>query len=256
MAKIILHADDFGYDKDTTLATIDCFERGVLTSATIMATCECASMAIEYAKAKPEFSFGIHLTFVDGLKPVTKCDSLLENGVFEPSNRTRKKAMAFKHDTQDIVNEILAQVKTVEEGGVHFSHLDSHGHLHKFPSFLKALKQLKKMNPSLKVRRSQTLFINPQHFGPIKMLNTMFDWYIVQNFKTTDAFYMSANSMDINWAHKVLTLIDALPDDFTVEVGVHPGHKEEWRQHEYEDINEFAALIHESSHQLITWKEI
>lgn len=256
MAKIILHADDFGYDKDTTLATIDCFERGVLTSATIMATCECAPMVIEYAKVHPEFSYGVHLTFVDGLQPATQCESLLVNGVFEQSNITRKKSIAFKHKTQDIVDEIKAQVKIIEDGGVILSHLDSHGHLHKFPSFLRALKQIRKTIPTLKVRRSQNLFINPQKWGPVRVLNTLFDWYIVRNFKTTDAFYMSANNMDINWAKRVLNMIDELPDDATVEVGVHPSHYEEWRQHEYDDILEFATLVRESKHKIITWREV
>ena len=48
--KVILHADDFGFNEETTRATIECFERGVLTSATIMVNCEASEMAIDYAK--------------------------------------------------------------------------------------------------------------------------------------------------------------------------------------------------------------
>lgn len=90
----------------------------------------------------------------------------------------------------------------------------------------------------------------------MKVLNMLFDWYIVHNFKTTDAFYMSANSMDTNWAKSVLNMIDELPDNATVEVGVHPGHCEDWRQHEYDDIFEFATLVRKSKHKIITWKEV
>ena len=68
--KVILHSDDFGFDKDTLEATIDCFEKGALTSATIMVNCEASEAAFEYARKHPEFSFGVHLTYVDGLKPV------------------------------------------------------------------------------------------------------------------------------------------------------------------------------------------
>lgn len=162
----------------------------------------------------------------------------------------------LKHNTQEIVDEITAQMKIIEDGGVCVSHLDSHGHLHKFPSFLKALKRVKNINPMLKVRRSQTLFITPQKLGPVRVLNTIFDWYIVHNFKTTDVFYMSANSMDTNWAKKIMALINTLPDNVTVEIGVHPGCKEQWRRHEYDDIIEFATLIRKSSHELITWKDV
>src|SRR5690349_10512418 len=60
---IILHADDFGQDRDTLAATIECFERGVLTSATIMPNMPATKLAVEYALAHPQFSFGVHLTF-------------------------------------------------------------------------------------------------------------------------------------------------------------------------------------------------
>ena len=95
--RIILHADDFGFNEETTKATIECFERGALTSATIMVNCEASKMAIEYAKKHPEFSWGVHLTYVDGLQPVCNdCRSLLgEDGTFIESNSTRKKALLF-----------------------------------------------------------------------------------------------------------------------------------------------------------------
>ena len=67
---------------------------------------------------------------------------------------------------------------------------------------------------------------------------------------------MSANNMDINGAKRVLNMIDELPDDATVEVGVHSGHHEEWRQHEYDDILEFTTLVREAKHKIITWREI
>lgn len=50
--KVILHSDDFGFDKDTLEATIDCFEKGALTSASIMVNCDASEKAIEYAKGK------------------------------------------------------------------------------------------------------------------------------------------------------------------------------------------------------------
>lgn len=51
--RVILHADDFGYDKDTLEATIDCFERGALSSASIMVNCEASEKAFSYAKGIP-----------------------------------------------------------------------------------------------------------------------------------------------------------------------------------------------------------
>ena len=92
--KVILHADDFGYDKDTLKATIDCFDKGALTSCTIMVNCEASEEALEYARQHPEFSFGVHLTYVDELKPVASIKDIPSlvgaEGKFLPSNQVRK----------------------------------------------------------------------------------------------------------------------------------------------------------------------
>lgn len=117
--RVILHADDFGFDKDTTEATIELLERRALTSATIMATMPAADEAIAYAAKHPEFSFGVHLTYVDGLKPAllgAETSLTDKNGVFYPSNDVRKKAILLKLKKKDIVEESLAQIEKVRLG--------------------------------------------------------------------------------------------------------------------------------------------
>ena len=44
--RIIINADDFGCSSDTVLATIDCFERELLASATIMVNMPASAEAI------------------------------------------------------------------------------------------------------------------------------------------------------------------------------------------------------------------
>ncbi|MBR3445540.1 MAG: ChbG/HpnK family deacetylase [Prevotella sp.] len=262
--KVILHADDFGFDKDTTEATIELLERGALSSATIMATMPKADMAIAYAAKHPEFSFGVHLTYVDGLKPAklsTETSLTDKNGLFYPSNDVRKKAVLMKLKEKDIVEESLAQIAKVRLGGAKISHLDSHGHLHKFPSFLLALPEIKKQSGINRVRRVQNVFVNNPKLSPTTILNHCFDWRIASTCKTTDYFYMSANSMDTGWADAILTQMDKLPKNAVIEVGVHPGHadteEERWRIAEYSDIVDFAEkLRRDNKHQIITWKDV
>lgn len=261
--KVILHADDFGFDKDTTEATIECFEQGSLTSATIMANCEGAEIAIDYAKKHPEFSFGVHQTYVDGLKPA--CDAAEiptltdKNGLFEESSVVRKKALMLKLRKDEIVKESNAQKAILENHGLTVSHLDSHGHLHKFPSFLFAMQQMRiEGQKRLKLRSVQNVFVNrPSPTSPSAILNNMFRWYIKKNFVTTDYFYMSANALDINWGPEIFSQMNKLPQDATIEIGVHPGHQEEWRQHEFDDINEFAKMLRNSGkHEIINWNNL
>lgn len=262
--RVILHADDFGFDKDTTAATIELLECGALSSATIMATMPAADEAIRYASKHPEYSFGVHLTYVDGLRPATllKNTTLTDkDGVFYPSNDVRKKAILFKLSKSEIVEESLAQIKIVRSAGVKISHLDSHGHLHKFPSFLTALPEIKKRSGVQRVRRVQNIFLQRPGLSPTTILNSCFDWRIAHTCKSTDYFYMSANNMDTGWADAILQQMDTLPHNAIIEIGVHPGHadteEERWRIAEYNDIKEFAQKLRASGkHQIITWNEI
>lgn len=261
--KVILHADDFGYDKDTLKATIDCFDKGALTSCTIMVNCEASEEALEYARQHPEFSFGVHLTYVDELKPVASIKDIPSlvgaEGKFLPSNQVRKLAMALRIPKKQIVIESQAQIDKMEKAGIKVSHLDSHGHLHKFFSFLFALKYLKVGGGEVKqVRSTQNVFLNyPLKTSPIYWLNKYFRWYLKRNFKSPQYFYMSANSMDTRWSDAIIAQMDKLPQDAIIEIGVHPGYKEEWRRHEYDDIIEFANKLRASGkHEMINWNQI
>lgn len=258
--RVILHADDFGYDKDTTQATIELLESGALTSATIMPTMPAAEEAIAYASAHKQFSFGVHLTYVDGLKPAfQKAGSTLldANGLFYPSNDVRKKAIKLALKKEDIVEESMAQIDIVIKGGVELSHLDSHGHLHKFPSFLFALTEIKKRIGIEKVRRVQNIFINKPGLSPTTILNKCFDWSIAHSCRTTDYFYMSANNMDTEWSDAIIAQMNSLPQNAIIEIGVHPGYNQEWRHQEMKDIIKFARLLKQyTNHRVINWNQL
>ena len=261
--KVILHADDVGFDKDTLEATIDCFERGALTSCTVMVNCDASEDAFAYARLHPEISFGVHLTYVDGLKPVMpakEIPSLVDkDGMFLPSNAVRKLAMMLRLPKKEVIAESQAQIDKIEAAGVKVSHLDSHGHLHKFLSILWSMKYLKvDGKPVRKVRASQNVYVvMPSWKSPVYWLNKYFNWYLKHTFKNPEYFYMSANNMDTGWADRILEQMGKLPQDAVIEIGVHPGHKEEWRQHEYDDIIEFATKLRASGkHQIVNWNQL
>lgn len=255
--EVILHADDFGFNEETVRATIECFERGSLSSATIMVNCEATQMAIEYAKKHPEFSWGVHLTYVDGLSPLTKCESLLDaNGVFADSNDLRKKAMAFRLNQREIIDETVAQIEVLINAGIKVSHIDSHGHIHKFPSFLLAVKKAARICGIKRVRGVQNVFLKDGGRGLIGFLNKLFRTYIHYNHMSTDYFYMPANSSDTNWADGLLKKMDRVKGQKSIEVGVHPGSKEKWRINEFNDVNDFTAKLKRAGHRIITWNDI
>ena len=261
--KVILHADDFGFDKDTLDATIDCFERGALTSCTVMVNCEASDEAFAYARLHPEISFGVHLTYVDGLKPVMpvkEIPSLVDkDGLFLPSDVVCRLSMMLRLPKKEILAESQAQIDKIEAAGIKVSHLDSHGHQHKFLSILWSLKNLKVGGKLVKkIRASQNVYVEaPSHKTPVYWLNKYFNWYLKHTFRNPEYFYMSANNMDTGWADCILEQMNHLPQDAVIEIGVHPGHKEEWRQHEYDDIIDFATKLRASGkHQIINWDQL
>lgn len=262
--KIILHADDFGFDFDTVQSTIHLFEIGVLTSATIMPNMPFTKLAIDFAKSNPQFSYGIHLTYVDSLKPISnpnKIRSLIDkNGNFLSSSLIRSKSFLGNLSSNEIVEETKRQIGFLIDSKILLSHVDSHGHIHKFPYFQKAIYESLLTFNLNKVRKVQDIFLDFETFSLNnvlkKALNKHLDNELKKKFITTNNFYMPTGNCDINWSDKLFNKILLYPENSTLEIGVHPGRAEKWRFNEFKDIQNFSNLIKGSNHQLINWIDI
>lgn len=257
--KFITHADDFGFDKDTVKATIDCFEKGALSSASIMPNMPGTRDAVEYAKNNPQFSFGVHLTYVDGLLSISNTDSISslldKNKTFLPSNQIRKKGLLFGLNEKHIIEETTRQIATLMDAGILISHVDSHGHIHKIPIFQRALENTLPVFNIKKVRRVQNFFVDKRKKGVMDLLNSYWGSSIASQFMTTDLFYMPAQRLDTKWADNLLLRIENFSTDMIIEIGVHPGYKEEWRKNEYDDILDFTKKA-SVSHDSINWNNL
>ena len=71
-------------------------------------------------------------------------------------------------------------------------------------------------------------------------------------FSTTEYFYMSASAGDGDWPGKLLSVVDG----DSLEVGVHPGTEEVWRDRERCAIVEFSGHARKAGHALIGWREL
>ena len=259
--KIIIHADDFGHDSDSTLATIECFKAGALTSATIMPKMPATDMAIKFARENRQNSYGVHLTFVrdtcessvaePGLIPALAGD----DGAFRPSNHLRLMALLGMLPVKQICIEIAAQIEKIIDSGVPISHVDSHGHLHKYKPFVQALKETLPKYGISRVRNVQNQYTYTPFNSPTYWLGSYWRRRIMNNFVTTPHFFMSTNSQDPHWIGKILDR----QLDGVLEVGVHPGsplHPETWRDHERQACLAFAAEARKREIPLINWNDI
>lgn len=258
MKKLIVNADDFGYDKDTFEWTVKGFEEGKLSSATIMAGMPYTKQAVEYAKRHPQFSFGVHVYFSDE-KSIS--DPNLIPTMIDPETgklwKTRDfilRSMSGRISLRDLKREIKAQVCEIANtvgGGVKISHMDGHGHLHRLPLSLLALICLRKELGIKVVRRTQNMY--GAHVGAAsKWFNRLIQIPLRMFFKTTKSFLMTAGKIDEsrrNWFSEQL----AKDWDGVLEIGVHPGSAEDWRVLDCADMFETQ---YPSTVKLVTFNDL
>src|ERR1700687_5534359 len=82
MRRLIVNADDFGLTRGVNRAIAECHQRGIVSSATLMATGARFAEAVELARQLPGLSVGCHVVLVDGepLLPAAEVRSLLAPG--------------------------------------------------------------------------------------------------------------------------------------------------------------------------------
>ena len=260
MKKLIINADDFGLSDHTVEWTIKGFECGALTSATIMAGMPATDKAVAYAKAHPQFSFGVHFYLVD---ETPKCRPEEIPSMIDPKTgklwQTRKfivRNFLGLIKVEDLKREMRAQYLAIKDAGVPISHVDGHGHNHRLPRSITALAELKDELGFARVRRCQDLAVVGGKLGLLsRVINEPMQKRLDKaGFKTTDHFLMNAgHTDDRSWFSKT---IDSLPDGVT-EIGVHPGIDEPWRQIDTEDcFDNCRSLCVRGDVELATYNQI
>jgi predicted glycoside hydrolase/deacetylase ChbG (UPF0249 family) len=259
--RLVVNADDFGYSHDTVRATIDAFERGDLTSASIMPNMPATDEALSYAREHPQFSFGVHLTFVgDGRERPASAPAAVPHlvdgaGRLESTNHVRLRAALRLIPLAEIEREVVAQVSVVQRAGVPVSHADSHRHLHKYAAFRTALERALPRLGVHRVRNVQDVFVRRRLVSPTTILGRRWRNDLMRSFITTDHFYMATSTGELSW-DDVWPKLSQLEPAATLEVGAHPGYEEQWRNDERQALGAFVEQARALGHSLIPWHAI
>jgi len=145
LQRLIINADDFGLTPGVNRAIAECCERGVVSSATLMATGTAMPEASKLAATLPKLSVGCHVVLVDGspLLPAAEVLSLAfadAGSAFAPTlGGFVQRALTGRFSTAEIEAESAAQFKKLRDSGVAISHFDTHKHTHVFPAILRPL---------------------------------------------------------------------------------------------------------------------
>jgi predicted glycoside hydrolase/deacetylase ChbG (UPF0249 family) len=128
---LIVNGDDAGMCHAANVATIDCLERGLMTSATIMVPCPWFNEIADYARRHPEKDFGVHLCHTAEWKlyrwgPVAPREQV--PGLIDPQGCLWPSVeQVYAHSSPDeALREGRAQIQKALAAGVDVTHLDSH----------------------------------------------------------------------------------------------------------------------------------
>jgi predicted glycoside hydrolase/deacetylase ChbG (UPF0249 family) len=146
--RLVINADDFGLCEGVNKGIIEAHTKGVLTSATIMTNMPAVKEAVELAKKFPTLGVGVHLNLTNG-KPVcqdTTIGCLLDNGgnfALKPGKLALMSLLNGKVRAA-IEIELSAQIQWLIDRGIKPTHLDTHKHIHGFPTIFPIVCRLAK----------------------------------------------------------------------------------------------------------------
>ncbi|MGD1043336.1 MAG: ChbG/HpnK family deacetylase [Sedimentisphaerales bacterium] len=146
--RLIINADDFGLCESVNKGIVEAHTKGVLTSTTIMANMPAANQAVELAKNLPTLGVGVHLNLTAG-KPICQDNTvkliLDSQGHFALSPGKLALASLITGKVRTAIEaELASQIQWLIDKGIKPTHLDSHKHIHSFPTIFPIVCRLAK----------------------------------------------------------------------------------------------------------------
>lgn len=218
---IIVNADDLGLSEAVNREVARLHQAGVLSSATVMATGPAVEEVPAIQERNPQLGLGIHLnaTNFQALTPAMQKSDLCDSkGMFHLDfrNRHRRGLNAL------LVTEWMAQLERLWSLGIEVDHLDSHHHVHTWPSVLPALREVSRQSGIQWVRNTRNVVPSHEKSGWRQRMKYAGKWgwsRAIQSMGmfTTSGFCSVADAMK-------LTRLNAFPAELeAVELMCHPG---------------------------------
>lgn len=138
MIYLIINADDLGCSTERDRGILEAFNKGIITSASLLANGPSFTTAAEQAMTA-KIPVGVHLNLSDWSSLTGQIKGLTDSsGQFPGKETLRQSLAAGSCDREDIRTEFSAQIQRLLDSGVQPDHLDGHQHCHLFP-FLTAM---------------------------------------------------------------------------------------------------------------------
>lgn len=225
--KVIINADDCGFNERVNQHIKEAIEKGKITSTTIMAQMSDLDGALAlYEQYNKEVSFGIHLNLTEG-EPLLKSQYLLEFGYYSIKDDkivfdgNKAESFRYKHLPNsvkiELYKELSAQIERLQNAGLHLSHLDSHHHIHTCLSLMDIMAQLSKEYGIYKMRRIRNYVPRSlNYYG--RQLWAFTSRFANNKYLMTDFFA----AFEEFFSQRRLSQLNA---ESTIELMIHPGSR-------------------------------
>jgi hopanoid biosynthesis associated protein HpnK len=141
MKRLIVNADDFGLTVKVNEAIVKGHCQGVITSTSLLANGEAFESAVALAGQAVRLGVGVHLNLTEGrpILPISDVPTLVNaRGLFARTvGRLWRAIVTGQVSTGDVEREWRAQIEKVLAAGIAPTHLDSHKHVHAWPTLAK-----------------------------------------------------------------------------------------------------------------------
>jgi predicted glycoside hydrolase/deacetylase ChbG (UPF0249 family) len=134
--QVIINGDDLGFSPGVTEGILRSHRRGVLTSTTILANMPGAEQAARMTADCPRLGVGVHLNVTQG-PALSKEGRVLADGdgvMRRTPLEVVRACIPGRRMLAAVKAECDAQIRWVLDHDIRPTHLDSHRHLHVFPS--------------------------------------------------------------------------------------------------------------------------
>lgn len=230
---IIVNADDLGISKTVNREIERLHRLGVLSSATILANAPCVEEVPLIHKRNPDLGLGVHLAATDfqALTSAVQSSNLCDQqGVFYPDFRSRYQI----NMTQILIEEWVAQINRLRSMGIEIDHVDSHHHVHTWPTVLPALREVVRRTGIHWVRNTRNLVPNAERKGIRAVakyagkslwsrLAESFGMRMTRNFcSVTDLVHLEEQNSSWDWNGHLELMChpgDNQSDEFVAEAG-------------------------------------
>lgn len=128
---LVIHADDLGLSPSVNRASFAALDEGFVTSASVMVPCPSFAEVARFARDRPEFDLGVHITLTSEwsgyrwrpISPRQDVKSLVDiDGYFHADVRSFSNSVRLP----DMKREIRAQIEAAVRSGLHPTHVDCH----------------------------------------------------------------------------------------------------------------------------------